>query len=330
MTKQYSHKKSLTTFNVATAIVVVTLHGVTAAALVNMNSPKPPDQQPDEVVPVEIQLISPVIESKPEPEAELKTEPELKPAPKPDTAPKVVTKAKVEQEPKPKAKPVFEPEPVKPPAEKPPPEPKPEPKTEPKLQPKLQPKPAPKPEVNTVTVDNSNSEIKQQAAREQAAREQAAREQAAREQAAREQAAREQAAREQAAGEQAAREQAAREQAAREQAAREQAAREQAAASNTPISVSASEASWQRAPNISLSKRTRSKVLPGDSYSVLLKMTVDKQGNIQNVAVVSSSGNALVDKDALKAVNRAKFNPFKRNGMAVVGIVELPINVNVD
>lgn len=276
MTKQYSHKKSLTTFNVATAIVVVTLHGVTAAALVNMNSPKPPDQQPDEVVPVEIQLISPVIESKPEPEAELKTEPELKPAPKPDTAPKVVTKAKVEQEPKPKAKPVFEPEPVKPPAEKPPPEPKPEPKTEPKLQPK----PAPKPEVNTVTVDNSNSEIKQQAAREQAAR--------------------------------------------------EQAAREQAAASNTPISVSASEASWQRAPNISLSKRTRSKVLPGDSYSVLLKMTVDKQGNIQNVAVVSSSGNALVDKDALRAVNRAKFNPFKRNGMAVVGIVELPINVNVD
>ncbi|WP_201594522.1 energy transducer TonB [Psychrobacter fulvigenes] len=320
MTKQYSHKKSLTTFNVATAIVVVTLHGVTAAALVNMNSPKPPDQQPDDILPMEVQLISPPAESKPEPEAE------LKPAPKPDTAPKVVTKAKVEQEPKPKAKPVFEPEPVKPPAEKPPPEPKPEPKTEPKLQPK----PAPKPEVNTVTVDNSNSEIKQQAAREQAAREQAAREQAAREQAAREQAAGEQAAREQAAREQAAREQAAREQAAREQAAREQAAREQAAASNTPISVSASEASWQRAPNISLSKRTRSKVLPGDSYSVLLKMTVDKQGNIQNVAVVSSSGNALVDKDALKAVNRAKFNPFKRNGMAVVGIVELPINVNVD
>ena len=285
MTKKYSHKKSLTKLNIATAIVVITLHGAAAGALVTMNMPKQPVLQPDDILPVEVQLISPPAESKPEPEAE------LKPAPKPDTAPKVVTEVKVEQEPKPKAKPVFEPEPVKPPAEKPPPEPKPEPKTEPKLQPK----PAPKPEVNTVAVDNSNSEIKQQAAREQAAREQAAREQAA-----------------------------------REQAAREQAAREQAAASNTPISVSASEASWQRAPNISLSKRTRSKVLPGDSYSVLLKMTVDKQGNIQNVAVVSSSGNALVDKDALRAVNRAKFNPFKRNGMAVVGIVELPINVNVD
>ena len=280
MTKKYSHKKSLTKLNIATAIVVITLHGAAAGALVTMNMPKQPVLQPDDILPVEVQLISPPAESKPEPEAE------LKPAPKPDTAPKVVTEVKVEQEPKPKAKPVFEPEPVKPPAEKPPPEPKPEPKTEPKLQPK----PAPKPEVNTVAVDNSNSEIKQQAAREQAAREQAA----------------------------------------REQAAREQAAREQAAASNTPISVSASEASWQRAPNISLSKRTRSKVLPGDSYSVLLKMTVDKQGNIQNVAVVSSSGNALVDKDALRAVNRAKFNPFKRNGMAVVGIVELPINVNVD
>ena len=280
MTKKYSHKKSLTKLNIATAIVVITLHGAAAGALVTMNMPKQPVLQPDDILPVEVQLISPPAESKPEPEAE------LKPAPKPDTAPKVVTEVKVEQEPKPKAKPVFEPEPVKPPAEKPPPEPKPEPKTEPKLQPK----PAPKPEVNTVTVDNSNSEIKQQAAREQAAREQAA----------------------------------------REQAAREQAAREQAAASNTPISVSASEASWQRAPNISLSKRTRSKVLPGDSYSVLLKMTVDKQGNIQNVAVVSSSGNALVDKDALRAVNRAKSNPFKRNGMAVVGIVELPINVNVD
>ena len=304
MTKQYSHKKSLTTFNVATAIVVVALHGVTAAALVNMDSPKP-EQQLDEAAPVEIQLISPVIEPKPEPES----------------VAKVVTETKVALPPKPqpKPKPVSEPTPNKPPVTKPKPQPEPKPTPKPKPAPKPQPKPVAKPvskpEVTTVAVDNSDSEIKQQAVREQAAREQAVREQAAREQAAREQAAREQAAREQA---------------AREQAAREQAAREQAAASNTPVSVSASEASWRRAPNISLSKRTRNKVLPGDSYTVLLKMTVDKQGNIQNVAVVSSSGNALVDKDAIRAVKRAKFNPFKRNGMAVVGIVELPIHVNVN
>ena len=119
MTERYSNKKSLTKLNIATAIVVVTLHGAAAGALVTMNMPKQPVLQPDDILPMEVQLISPPAESKPEPEAE------LKPAPKPDTAPKVATEVKVEQEPKPKAKPVFEPEPVKPPAEKPPPEPKP-------------------------------------------------------------------------------------------------------------------------------------------------------------------------------------------------------------
>ena len=357
MMKKTSDKSNLIKVNAATAIAVLAMHVGIAAALVQLQGPKPVIKEPEEVKPIEIQMLS--MQEAVEPPTAAQTKPNT-----PQVTQEQVTK--VQSQPKPASKPTksVKPEPEIQPKPKPVEKNEPEPiqKAQSKSEAKVEAKTAEplnnqqtsqqtihqdvQPEVSTKPNFDANEHqrlieqaareqaAREQAAREQAAREQAAREQAAREQAAREQAAREQAAREQAAREQAAREQAAREQAAREQAAREQAAREQAAreaaASNEPKSFSANQARWKRKPRLEVPPQVARKSNSGDVYLVILAVTVDKQGNVADVKVTKSSGNTAVDKAAISQVKKSKLHPFEQDKSPVVGLINLPIEYIVE
>ena len=103
------------------------------------------------------------------------------------------------------------------------------------------------------------------------------------------------------------------------------------AASNTPVSISAgrANASWRNKPRPEFPQRALRNARPGDSFTVTLRMEVDKQGSITNVSIASSSGNSIIDNDAVTTFKRGRFNPFMENGVAVVGIVTLPVTYEV-
>ncbi|SJM72841.1 energy transducer TonB [Psychrobacter piechaudii] len=352
MMKKTSDKSNLIKVNAATAIAVLAMHVGIAAALVHMQGPKPVIKEPEEVKPIEIQMLS--LQEAVEPPTAVQTKQNT-----PQVTQEQVTK--VQSQPKPASKPTesVKPEPEIQPKPKPVEKNEPEPiqKVQSKSEAKVETKTAEalnnqkstqqtsqqtihqdvQPEVSTKPNFDANEHqrlieqaAREQAAREQAAREQAAREQVAREQVAREQVAREQVAREQVAREQAAREQAAREQAAREQAAREQAAREQAAASNEPKSFSANQARWKRKPRLEVPPQVARKSNSGDVYLVILAVTVDKQGHVADVKVTKSSGNTVVDKAAISQVKKSKLHPFEQDKAPVVGLINLPIEYIVE
>ena len=328
MMKKTSDKSNLIKVNAATAIAVLAMHVGIAAALVHMQGPKPAIKEPEEVKPIEIQMLS--LQEAVEPPIAVQTKQHT-----PQVTQEQVTK--VQSQPKAASKPTesVDPEPVTQP------KPKPVEKNEPEPTQKAQSKPEAKVEAKTEEpLDNKQSTqqtIQQDVQPEittkpnfDANEHQRLIEQAAREQAAREQAAREQAAREQAAREQAAREQAAREQAAREQAAREQAAREQAATSNEPKSFSANQARWKRKPRLEVPPQVARKSNSGDVYLVILAVTVDKQGNVADMKVTKSSGNTVVDKAAISQVKKSKLHPFEQDKSPVVGLINLPIEYIVE
>ena len=336
MMKKTSDKSNLIKVNAATAIAVLAMHVGIAAALVHMQGPKQVIKEPEEVKPIEIQMLS--LQEVVEPPTAVQNKPNTpqvtqeqvtKVQSQPNTATKPTESVKPEPETQPKPKPVekSEPEPIQ----------KVQSKSEAKVEAKTE-KPLNNQQSSQQTSQQSIHQDVQpeittkpnfDANEHQRLIEQAAREQAVREQAAREQAAREQAAREQAAREQAAREQAAREQAAREQAAREQAARE-AAASNEPKSFSANQARWKRKPRLEVPSQVARKSNSGDVYLVILAVTVDKQGNVADVKVTKSSGNTAVDKAAISQVKKSKLHPFEQDKSPVVGLINLPIEYIVE
>ena len=317
MMKKTSDKSNLIKVNAATAIAVLAMHVGIAAALVHMQGPKPVIKEPEEVKPIEIQMLS--MQEAVEPPTAVQTKPNT-----PQVTQEQVTK--VQSQPKPVTKPT---ESVKP---------------EPEIQPK--PKPVEKNEPEAIQKAQSKSEAKVETNTEEPLNKQQTSQQtihqdvqpevptkpnfdAIEHQRLIEQAAREQVAREQAAREQAAREQAAREQAAREQAAREQAARE-AAASNEPKSFSANQARWKRKPRLEVPPQVARKSNSGDVYLVILAVTVDKQGNVADVKVTKSSGNTAVDKAAISQVKKSKLHPFEQDKSPVVGLINLPIEYIVE
>ena len=121
--------------------------------------------------------------------------------------------------------------------------------------------------------------------------------------------------------------------AAEEKAAKEAAARAQAeaaaAASNTPVSFSASNASWRsgKEPDLSFLEN-EAKNLTKD-VSVKVKITVDEKGNVVDADLLSGTGNRKIDREISRAVKRAKLNPYIKNGVAVKGTVTLPIAYKV-
>ena len=112
---------------------------------------------------------------------------------------------------------------------------------------------------------------------------------------------------------------------AAEAAARAEADAKAAAASNEPVNFTASAANWASAPNFSFPERAARRARSGDTLNVVLVLRVNKQGGIDNVRIVQSSGNSLVDKEAQRQVRSGKFKPFTKNGVPVVGNVTLPI-----
>ena len=334
MIKKTSDKSDLLKLYAATIIAVLVMHVGIAAALVHMQGPKPVVEKPEEVKPIEIQMLS--MQEAVEPPSAVQSEQNMPQATQEQVA-KVQSQnkpaSKPEEPEKPETKPVkqnkTEPEVSEPQTKS---EPQVEPVEETQLVNKSDPEPQRQTEPETdletdskletdleivtkikktpIIDDNEHQRLIEQAAREQAAREQAAREQAAREQAAREQAAREQAAREQA---------------AQEKAAQEKAAQEKAAANNTPRSFSESQARWKRKPKLILPQQVDRRARLGEIFSLSLEVIVDKQGNVTKVTVTKSSGNQIVDNATVTEVKRSKLHPFTEDNLPVVGKIILPV-----
>ena len=95
----------------------------------------------------------------------------------------------------------------------------------------------------------------------------------------------------------------------------------QQAQNNAPVSFSAGQASWRRQPSFSC----HSEDLENGALTAIIRYTVDKQGNPTSVTLSKSTGNARVDRQLSMQAKSGKFNPFTKNGIPVVGIVNLPV-----
>jgi len=67
----------------------------------------------------------------------------------------------------------------------------------------------------------------------------------------------------------------------------------------------------------------------GATGEVVLRIDVDAQGRPTDVTVVSSSRNRELDRAALRAVRRWRFEPAMRDGVAVAGTVQQSIQFDV-
>lgn len=95
----------------------------------------------------------------------------------------------------------------------------------------------------------------------------------------------------------------------------------QQAQNNSPVSFSAGQASWRRQPSFSC----HSEDLENGALTAVIRYTVDKQGNPTSVTLAKSTGNVRVDRQLSMQAKSGKFNPFTKNGVPVVGIVNLPV-----
>ena len=93
------------------------------------------------------------------------------------------------------------------------------------------------------------------------------------------------------------------------------------AQNNSPVSFSAGQASWRRQPSFSC----HGEDLENGALTATIRYTVDKQGNPTSVTLAKSTGNARVDRQLSMQAKSGKFNPFTKNGVPVVGIVNLPV-----
>ena len=118
--------------------------------------------------------------------------------------------------------------------------------------------------------------------------------------------------------------------AAEEKAAKDAAQKAAATASNEPVSFTAGDAEMIKTPRFSVPASVLRRAKTGDTFNVLLKVTVDKQGRVSDVLLVGESGNNIVDKEAVRKMRSARFRPFTKNGVPVVGVVTLPVSHIVD
>lgn len=65
--------------------------------------------------------------------------------------------------------------------------------------------------------------------------------------------------------------------------------------------------------------------LKGWEGTVVLAVTVGPDGRCRSLAVARSSGFALLDRAALEAVRQWRFEPARRNGLAVEAVAEVPV-----
>lgn len=67
----------------------------------------------------------------------------------------------------------------------------------------------------------------------------------------------------------------------------------------------------------------------GQSGTVLLRVHVDRTGEPSSVDLVQSSGSRSLDRAAVDAVRRWRFDPAIRNGQPTDGVVQIPITFNL-
>ncbi len=63
----------------------------------------------------------------------------------------------------------------------------------------------------------------------------------------------------------------------------------------------------------------------GDIFTVLLELSVDRNGYITAVQVLKSSGNEIIDAAATVQVRAGQLKPFKKDGLVVNGIVPISL-----
>ena len=329
-------------------IGVLSLHGIVAISLANMATPdiKPPNVTP----PLEISFIAPP------PAADKPKEMAVTAEPKPiKQLPKPVEKLKEKLAEKPKEKPIAKPinKPIEKTVEKPITQPIAKKPVEQPIKPLLEPlKPAENPIVKPPQVDQNivmarqlalANERAEQAQKQQFERQQAlARQQDLKQQELeRQQALARQKALDNQLIEQQERERKqaemdrqealadAKARQADEARAKAEKAKQQAdkdkeaeqAQNNAPVSFSAGQASWRRQPSFSCD----SEDLENGALTAIIRYTVDKQGNPTSVTLAKSTGNVRVDRQLSMQAKSGKFNPFTKNGVPVVGIVNLPV-----
>lgn len=309
-------------------IGVLSLHGIVAISLENMATPdiKPPNVTP----PLEISFIAPP------PAADKPAEMTVTAEPKPiKQLPKPVEKPKEKLAEKPKEKPIEKP--ISKPIEKTVEKPMAKKPVEQPIKPLPEPlKPAENPIVKPPQVDQNivmarqlalANERAEQAQKQQFERQQALARQKALENQLIEQQQRErkqaevdrQKALADAKARQADEARAKAEKAKQQQADKDKEA--QQAQNNSPVSFSAGQASWRRQPSFSC----RSEDLENGALTAVIRYTVDKQGNPTSVTLAKSTGNVRVDRQLSMQAKSGKFNPFTKNGVPVVGIVNLPV-----
>ncbi len=72
-------------------------------------------------------------------------------------------------------------------------------------------------------------------------------------------------------------------------------------------------------------KYPRVAIRKGYEGSVLLYVTVDANGDIKDISIGTGSGYRSLDKAALNAVKRWRFEPALQNGRAVESVTEVPV-----
>ena len=109
---------------------------------------------------------------------------------------------------------------------------------------------------------------------------------------------------------------------------------------DTPAPPPAPPAPPQATPDIGASIDISSKNMNPPQYppaalragiegTVILIVDVDANGNVTNVAVERSSRNRDLDRAAMQAARRWRFNPSVVNGQPAAGRVRVPVDFNL-
>lgn len=64
----------------------------------------------------------------------------------------------------------------------------------------------------------------------------------------------------------------------------------------------------------------------GEEGNVLVRVLIDEKGNAVDIVLACSSGISRLDEAAMEAVKRARFYPYKENGVAISVWAQVPIS----
>lgn len=108
----------------------------------------------------------------------------------------------------------------------------------------------------------------------------------------------------------------------------EKAGRQQAEQTNNkPVNFGAGDARWRSRPNIKLTNNLARIAEQQHLNHLTVQLSVSATGNITDVAIIHSSGNAQIDQFFQQRLRSAKLQPFTQNSMTVAGTVTLPIQI---